>query len=211
VFRFLAWIHGLLFRLCLWALTLPFKAVLAAVTLVVAWLGEEFRRWAGLAVSGVVLVLAGKAVLNYAPPQVKQPLALTVLVLLGIWALAVARTARYTRFLIRSNLQPVRTRQTFKRLFGKVGEVGGRLETIRGEVVGGAARRTRDTRFGGVFKANRDAAQRREEEAHAAREQAAREQAAAAEWDQAVAAKRAERERFAAAARQRWADQRQGG
>jgi hypothetical protein len=207
MFKLLAWLHGLLFRLCLWALALPFKAVLAAVTLVVAWLGEEFRRWAGLAVSGAVLVLAGRAVLNYAPPEVKRPLALTVLVLLGIWALAVARTARYTRFLIRSNLQPVRTRQTFKRLFGKVGEVGGRLETIRGEVVGGVARRTRNTRFGGMFKDNRDAARRREQQAHAAREQAERDRAVAAEWDRAVAAKRAERERFAAAARARWNEQ----
>jgi signal transduction histidine kinase len=203
VFRFLAWLHGLLFRLCLWALRLPFKAVLAAVTLVVAWLGEEFRRWAGLAVSGVVLVLAGKAVLNYAPADLKRPLVLTVLVLLGIWALAVARAARYTRFLIRSNLQPVRTRQTFRHLFGEVRGLGGRVETLRD----GLGRRARGTPIEGAWRSNR---QRRADEQAAAEAAAIRDErqrAAEAAWEQAVAAKRAERERFAAAARARWTEQ----
>jgi hypothetical protein len=207
VFRFLAWLHGLLFRLCLWALRLPFKAVLAAVTLVVAWLGEEFRRWAGLAVSGVVLVLAGKAVLNYAPPEIKQPLALMVLALLGIWALAVVRAARYTRYLIRANLQPVRTRQTFRHLFGEVRGLGGRVETLRD----GLGRRARGTRFEGAWRSNRaDRAQ----EAAAAEQAAAkaeRERVAAAEWEQAIAAKRAERERFAAEAARRWANRQREG
>jgi hypothetical protein len=203
VFRFLAWLHGLLFRLCLWALRLPFKAVLAAVMLVVAWLGEEFRRWAGLAVSGVVLVLAGRAVLNYAPPEVKRPLVLTVLVLLGIWALAVIRAARYTRFLIRANLQPVRTRQTFRNLFGEVRGLGGRVETLRD----GLGRRARGTPIEGAWRSNR---QRRADEQAAAEAAAirdARQRDAEAAWEQAVAAKRAERERFAAAARARWTEQ----
>jgi hypothetical protein len=203
----LAKLHGLLFRLGLWALVLPFKAMLAAGMLVVAWLGEEFRRWAGLAVSGVVLVLAGRAVLNYAPPEMKRPLVLTVLVLLGIWALAVMRAARYTRYLIRANLQPVRTRQTFRRLFGKQAELGEQVKGYRADVAKGIGRRARGTRFGGMFRVNRDAAAAEQAAAEAAAVRDARQRATEAAWEQAVAAKRAERERFAAAARARWTEE----
>lgn len=204
MFSLLAKLHGLLFRLCLWLLMVPLRALWAAGMLVVAWLGEEFRRWAGLAVSGAMLVLAGRAVLNYAPPEVKQPLALTVLVLLGIWALAVARAARYTRFLIRNNLQPVRTRQTFRKLFGKQAELGEQVKGYRADVAKGIARRARGTVAEGAFPSNRAARAREAAAAQAAAEETERQQAAEAEWEQSVAARRAERERFAAAARARW-------
>jgi hypothetical protein len=197
MFKFLAWIHALLFRLVLWALLVPLKAVLAAVTLVVAWLGEEFRRWAGLAVSGALLVIAGKAVLNYAPPEMKQPLALTVMALLAVWALAVARSARYTRHLIRANLQPVRTRRTFRQLFGKQAELGEQVKGVRTDIGKGMARRARGTPAEGVFRANREARAAEHEEAVAAAQREAAAQRARAEREDWAADVNAEHDPFA--------------
>jgi hypothetical protein len=211
MFTVLARLHGLLFRLCLWLLRLPLQAIWAAFALVLAWLGEEFRRWAGLAASGALLVLAGKAVLNYAPPEVKKPLLLALLALLGIWALAVIRAARYTRFLIRANLQPVRTRQTFKRLFGKQAELGKQIQATRADIGRGMARRARGTPLEGWWGSNREDRAREAAQAEAAAVQAEAERAAAAEWDRAVAANRAERERFAREAAERWANRKQKG
>lgn len=204
MFVFLTRLHGLLLRLCIWLLQLPLKAVWAAVALVLAWLGEEFRRYLGLAVSGAVLVVAGKALLNYAPPDVKRPLALTLLLLLLLWLLAVARAVRYTHFLIRANLQPVRTRQTFRNLFGKQEEIGKQVQ--------GLGRRAYGTPIGGVWKGNRQRRDRERAEAEAAAAQAAQERAEQAAWQEAVAAQRAERERYAAAAAGRWGNRdNQGG
>ena len=44
----LAYVHTLLFRLCWWLLKLPVRAIWATLLTMVALLGEEFRRWAGL-------------------------------------------------------------------------------------------------------------------------------------------------------------------
>ena len=115
--------------------------------------------------------------------------------------------ARYSRFLIRSSLQPVRTRQTFKRLFGKQDELGGRLEVIRGDL----GRRARGTPLEGWWGSNREDRAREAARAEAAASQAEAERAAAAEWDRAVAANRAERERFAREAAERWANRKQKG
>jgi hypothetical protein len=203
----LAKLHLLLLRLVVWLLLLVPRAIWAAVMLLLAWLDEEFRRYAGLAVFGALLVVAGKATLAYAPAEVRRPLLLAVALLLLLWALAVWRAARYSRFLIRSSLQPVRTRQTFKRLFGKQTELGSRLEAIRGDL----GRRARGTPFEGAWKSNREDRARQAARAEAAASQAEAERAAAAEWDQAVAASRAERERFAREAAERWTNRQREG
>jgi hypothetical protein len=208
VFQALAYLHALLLRLCLWLLKLPFKALLATLAAVLALLGEEARRWAGMLMAGLLIFLAGKVTMNYAPPELKRPLAMTVLVLVAIWSLAAMRAARFT---MANNLLRVRQRQMFRQLAGDVGQLGDRLQTMRGEVVEGVARRARGTVAEGVFQSNR--AKRAEEQAaaEATAERAERERAAAAEWDQAVAAKRAERERFAAEAAQRWTNRQREG
>lgn len=144
--KLLVWVHALLYR-GLWAvLRLPFRALWAAVLAVVALLGEEFRRWAGLVVWGVLLVGAGKLTVNYAPAGTARPLALTLLLLTLIWALAVRRAAHWTR---RNNLVAVRNRKAFRELKGDVGEVRGRLTD-------GLARATQGTPADRLFKSNRE-------------------------------------------------------
>jgi len=144
VFAVLARLHGLLFQGCLWLLRQPFRGLWAFFLAVLALLGEEFRRWAGLAVSGVLIVLAGKATLNYAPADAKQPLVLVVLALLAIWALAVWRAARVSRA---NNLVRVRQRQAFRDLAKEV--KGGRRDVLEG-----MARATQRRRVGLVFPSN---------------------------------------------------------
>src|SRR5215216_4731871 len=93
----LGYVHGLLFRLVLWVLMLPVRAAWSTVRAMLALLGEETQRYVGLAVTGLLLVAAGKATLAWAPPSIKKQLVLAELVMLCIWAFAVRRAIRYTR------------------------------------------------------------------------------------------------------------------
>lgn len=66
----------------------------------------------------------------------------------------------------------MRQRRMQRQLLQAVGGVSNRLDTFRGELLQGAARRTRTTPFGGVFRANRDAARQAETDAQEAAERA---------------------------------------
>lgn len=163
--------------------------------LLAVWLllNEEVRRYFGLAVWGVLIVLAGKGTLNYAPAGTKEPLLLSVLLLLGIWALAVRRAVRITK---ENNLIKVQNRKAFRDLRADV-------QGTRRDMLEGLARATRGRRVGLLFGSNRQRNADEQAAAEAAAAQVAREQAAEVAWEQAVAAKRAEREQFAEAARNR--------
>lgn len=165
MFRFLAWLHALLFRVVFWALRLPFRALWATLVAIVALLGEEVRRYLGLGMMGLLVFLFGKATLNFAPDSVKLPLVLVTLALVCLWALAVVRAVRFT---LGTNLRAVRQRMYFRELAGQVGQLGARWDGA----VEAMANRTRGTRTGRVFRSNREADA-------AAAEQAAREQRAA--------------------------------
>jgi len=194
--KLLAWLHGLLLRGCWWALKMPFKALLALLLSILALLGEEVRRWVGVAMAGLLIVVAGKAVMGYAPASVRTPVVLAILAMLALWALSVRRAAWLTR---QNNLIRVRQRQAFRQLSGEVGQIGGRLEGLRGEVVEGVARRAKGTRFEGAFFSNREDRARQ-----AAADQAARERAEAEARQvarRAVEAERAEQQRQAEAER----------
>lgn len=175
---FIAWLHGLLFRGCWWLLRLPFRTLWATILSVLALLGEETRRWAGLAVSGLLIFLAGKGTMSFAPAEVRRPLVLAVLLLTVIWALAVRRAAHFTAH---NNLIKVRQRQAFKDLRGDVKKLSDR----RGEVVEGVARRAKGTPAERVFRSNR--------EDRAKAEAAAERRRVRAEQQQAEAAAEAER------------------
>lgn len=174
----LAKLHALLFRGCLWLLRLPFKALWAGFLAILMLLGEEFRRWAGIAMSGLLIVVMGKVTLNYAPPTMGRPIALAVLAFLALWALAVRRAIHLTRA---NNLFRVRNRKAFRDLFGEV-------RGTRRDMTEGLARATRGRRVGLVFGSNRrDRAAEREAAEQAAEREARRtftEQAAKAERDQ---------------------------
>lgn len=168
MFRFLAWLHALLFRVVFWALRLPFRALWATLVAILALLGEEVRRYLGLAMMGLLVFLFGKATLNFAPDSVKLPLVLVTLALVCIWALAVVRAIRFT---LGTNLRAVRQRMYFRELAGQVGQLGDRWDGA----VEAMATRTRGTRAGRLFPRNREADEQaaREAEAIAARERAA--------------------------------------
>jgi hypothetical protein len=174
VFSALAYVHGQLLRLGIWLLKLPFAALWSALLAVVALLGEEFRRWAGLAVAGLLIVGTGKATLSFAPAELERPLVLTVLVLLVVWALAVKRAAYWT---MHNNLVKVRQRQAFRELKGDVRD-------LRGDAIRGMARATQGTPIEGAFRSNRADKARAQQHAQAAAEQEAAERQAAAERDQ---------------------------
>lgn len=196
MFGLLAGLHALLFRLVLWLLRMPLKALWALLLSVLALLGEEFRRWLGILVAGLMIAGVSWLALKVAAQQVL--VLLTVMLMGFIWLYGVFRAAQLTA---ENRVWKVRQRQAFKELKGEVG-------TLRGEVVEGMARRAKGTVAEVVFRSNRaDRAQERAAAAAAA-EQAERQRADAAEWERAVEAKRAERERFAAAARARWEEAR---
>jgi len=164
VFKFLAWLHGLLFRLVLWVCKLPLMALWSTLLAVVALLGEEMRRYLGLAVMGAMIWLVGKGILNFAPDSMKLPLVLTELALVCIWGLAVLRAIKFT---LGTSLRAVRQRMWFRELRGDVRDVRGRLKE-------GLASATRDTPISGVFRDNRDRSeQARQAEAAAAAEREA--------------------------------------
>ena len=132
------------------------RALWSFIVAVLALLGEEFRRWAGLAVWCVLLVAFGKLALAM-PDGVRRPLLLTDLLLLGIWALAVRRAARITRH---NNLVKVRQRRAFKELADDV-------KGVRGGLIEGMARRTQDHPVGRVFGSNRRRSARQEQQRQA--------------------------------------------
>jgi len=210
----LGWLHALLFRLLLLALGALLKLLLALLKLplaglrsllvaALAMLNEEVKRWLGIVMAGLLILAVSWVTLK---TMADIQLALLLVMLMGLlWLRAVFFAAHLT---LDNRPWKARQRQGFRKLFGQVNQLGERLQTMRGEVVEGVAKRARGTVAEGAFGSNR--AKRAEEQAaaDAAAERAEREQAAATEWEQAVAAKRDERERFAAAARERWADQR---
>lgn len=143
--------------------------------LLAVWLllNEEVRRYIGLAVWGVVIVGAGKGTLNYVPAGTREPLLLVVLLLLGIWALAVRRAVRITKD---NNLVKVQQRKAFRDLRADV-------QGTRRDMLAGLARRTRGTPAGGVFRSNREATRQQAADAEQARLEADAARAARAERD----------------------------
>lgn len=157
-------LHALAIAAAWWLLRLAGRSVWSFVLAVIALLGVEFRRWAGLAVWGVLIVLAGKLALH--APMGRQPLLLTVLLVLGLWALAVRRAAHVTR---ENNLVKVRQQQAFRELRGDV-------KDVRRSVGDGIANVTWGTPVERLSKRNRDRGDREAaEEARAARAEAAAE------------------------------------
>ena len=188
MFGLLAGLHALLFRAVLWAIRLPLKSLWALVLSIVALLGEEARRWLGVLVAGGMIFAVSWVTLKVAA---QQRLALLLVLLAGMtWLWAVFRAAHLTA---ENRVWRVRQRQMFKELRGEVGD-------LRGSLSEGLARRARGTPMEGLWKGNRTDRAREQAEADAAAAQAERERAEQAAWEQAVAAKRAEREQFAAAA-----------
>jgi len=100
---------------------------------------------------------------------------------------------------VRAPSRDARLKTAFKELRDEVVGVGGRLDTLRD----GLGRRAWGTPAEGMWKGNRQRRLREQAEASAAAADAEQKRADEAAWEEAVAAKRAEREQFAAAAARR--------
>ena len=154
----IVWVHNLVYRLVFGLVRLTLSLVWRWVLVVVALLSEEVRRYAGLALSGAIIVLMGKLFLVVPVPEpVRRWLVLSLLVVLAIWAMAVRRAVRYTRH---NNLYRMRQKKSVRDLHEKVGDIQGRVNE-------GLARRARGTPLEGAWSANRSA--RAEEQAAAQR------------------------------------------
>ena len=170
----IVWIHNLVYRLIFGLVRLTLSLVWRWVLVVVALLSEEVRRYAGLALSGAIIVLMGKLFLVVPVPEpVRRWLVLSLLVVLAIWAMAVRRAVRYTRH---NNLYRVRQKQSVRDLHSKVGD-------IQGRVTDGLAQRTRGTAMEGVFSANRSARAEERAAAERATEKAERDRMSQEETD----------------------------
>lgn len=182
------WLHAALLRLVIWLVRQVGKSLWFTVGAVLALLGEEIRRYLGLALWGVVIWLAGKATMSYAPEAAKLPLVLTILALVVIWGLAVLRSARFT---MHNNLRRVRERKFFRELKGEVGQLGGRLDNFRE----GLGRRARGTPAEGIWKSNREDRARERAEAQEAADRATAERAEAERQARAEVRAKAARDR----------------
>jgi hypothetical protein len=158
----IVWIHNLIYRLAFALVRLIVGSIWRWMLVVYALLHEEVRRYLGLALSGTLIVVFGKATLNYAPPPSKRWLVLLTLVMLAIWAMAVRRGIRFTRH---NNLIRVRNRAAIQSM---AADIAG----TRRQVAEGLARRTQGSRTGRLFKANRDADEAANAQAVAARREA---------------------------------------
>jgi hypothetical protein len=155
--KLVAWLHVVVFRLAAWLVGFGLKAIGKWVLVVVALLGEEVRRYLGLALSGTIIVLMGKLILGLPEMPGKRWAIGIVLLMLAIWAGAVHRALRYTR---RNTLMRVKNRQAIKGMAADIAHV-------RGKVNEGLAKRARGTRAESLWAANRSA--RQEEQAAADR------------------------------------------
>lgn len=149
------WIHGKLYQLILWLLMLVPRAVWNFTLAVLMLLAEEVRRWLGILMGGLMVYLAGKATLNYAPPSLKKQLAITVLAMAAAWSLVAIRAAKFT---LSNNLLRVRQRMWFRQVIGEVKE-------LRSGFVGMLARATESTPVGGMFRTNREKTEQRRQAA----------------------------------------------
>ncbi|GEM_PF-1315798 len=194
-------LHAWAFGLCIWLLQRPFVALAGLGKAIVAMVGQEIARWLAVGMSGLLVTALAWATLRWLPDATPgYDVILLCVALLGmIWFFAVLRAWKLSA---QNRLWKVRQQQFFRQMSKEAAgtrQAVERLQRGSGRVVEGVARRARGTRFGGVFRVNRDAA---------ADEQAQREIAAQREAEQYQAeAERVAAERVARERRDRWAEQ----
>jgi len=118
------WAHARLKGLLWYVLLLPFRALWGTVKTVLALLGEEFRRWFGLVLWGLMLWPVAQASARW-----YRPLLPYVVLAVLVWLWACARAVHWT---MNNRLQAVRAREFYKRLDKRTGELGDKIgEAVR--------------------------------------------------------------------------------
>lgn len=170
------WLHIQLFRLVALALRgllylfvkVPVQSLVRLGTAVLAWLHIMVRLWLGVAVGGVLALLAASALLRFSPAGSNWRLVALLVCL--VWLVVLFSAARFTVEWF--SLRRVRQSEAFSRMGRNVEASRNEIREVRKELTDGLADRTRGTRPGRAFRRNRQLED-------AAAEQAAREQRAA--------------------------------
>ena len=155
---------GSVFQLVLWIVKLPFRAGETFFKTVLAWLGMEVRRWVGILIGGVLVLIVAQAIVKRTQPG--SAWRLVALLMCLIWLVALFSAARLTMEYL--SLRRVRQNRQFVELAEGVRNLQGQMRTLQGQLVStAAAQQPWRTPVEGVFSANRSA--RAEERAAAQR------------------------------------------
>jgi hypothetical protein len=144
---------GTVFQLVLWIVKIPFRAGRALFRTSQAWLDMEIRRWVGILVGGLLVLILAQAIVKATPPGSSWRLAALLMCL--IWLVALFSAARLTMEYF--SLRRVRQTQAFFELTEGVRNLQGQVTTLQGQVVSTAAQQAPRTPVEGVFSANRSA------------------------------------------------------
>jgi hypothetical protein len=156
---------GSVFQLVLWIVKLPFRAGQTFFRTVLVWMGMEVRRWVGILVGGVLVLIVAQTIIRETQPG--SPWRLVALLMCLIWLVALFGAGRMTLEYL--SLRRVRQNRQFVELAEGVRNIQGQVRSLQGQLVGtAAAQQPWRTPVEGVFSANRSA--RAEERAAARRE-----------------------------------------
>lgn len=144
---------GSVFQLVLWVIKLPFRAGETFFKTLVAWLNIEARRWVGIGVGGVLVLIIARAILRETQPG--SSWRLVALLMCLIWLVALFSAARLTMEYF--SLRRVRQARAFVELTEGVRNLQGQVSALQGQLVSTAAQRAPGSPVEGVFSADRSA------------------------------------------------------
>lgn len=183
----LAKLHMLLFQLLVWLfIKVPVRSVSAFLKTALAWLHMEVKRWLGVFVGGLFVLVAAQALIKASPPGSNWRMLALLLCL--FWLVALFSAARLTMEYL--SLRRVRQSQAFREIHQLAGQAAEHAKAARENVVVTAAEKTKNTPAGKAFRKNREAAAAQLERERLAAERSEAERIAVveqAERDQQVA------------------------
>jgi hypothetical protein len=145
---------GSVFQLVLWIVKLPFRAGQTFFRTVLVWMGMEVRRWVGILVGGVLVLIVAQTIIRETQPG--SPWRLVALLMCLIWLVALFGAGRMTLEYL--SLRRVRQNRQFVELAEGVRNIQGQVRSLQGQLVGtAAAQQPWRTPVEGVFSANRSA------------------------------------------------------
>jgi predicted Na+-dependent transporter len=126
---------GSVFQLVLWIVKLPFRAGQTFFRTVLVWMGMEVRRWVGILVGGVLVLIVAQTIIRETQPG--SPWRLVALLMCLIWLVALFGAGRMTLEYL--SLRRVRQNRQFVELAEGVRNIQGQVRSLQGQLVGTAA------------------------------------------------------------------------